>query len=81
MEAAVSPDVATEHLAREIAEAGEALLRKAGEEPQKWWYAFELKDRTRNGTGLSAGALDIALTRLIDTEKFETRGDQVRVRT
>lgn len=75
----MSPDVATAHLAREISEAGDALLAKASEEPDRWWFAYELKDRARNGW--SAGAMDIALNRLIDSGKFDTEGDQVRIRT
>ena len=75
----MSPDVATAHLAKEISEAGDALLAKAVEEPNRWWFAYELKDRARNGW--SAGAMDIALNRLIDTGKFDTKGDQVRIRT
>ncbi len=79
MEASLTLDVATAHLAKEIGEAAEALLVKAGQDPGRWWRAYELKDRTRNGW--SAGALDIALSRLIDTGKFETRGDEVRLRS
>ena len=75
----MSLDVATAHLAKEIREAGDALLAKAGEQPDRWWFAYELKDSARNGW--SAGAMDIALNRLIDTGKFETQGDQVRIRT
>lgn len=75
----MSLDVATAHLAKEIREAGDALLAKAGEHPERWRLAYELKDSARNGW--SAGAMDIALNRLIDTGKFETRGDEVRIRT
>lgn len=75
----MSPDVATAHLAKEISEAGDALLAKASEKPDRWWFAYELKDRARNGW--SAGAMDIALNRLIDSGKFDTKGDQVRIRT
>jgi hypothetical protein len=78
MEASMSLDVATAHLAKEIGEAEDALLAKAGEEPDRWWFAYELKDRARNGW--SAGAMDIALNHLIDTGKFDTDGDQVRIR-
>jgi hypothetical protein len=79
MEAPVTLDVATAHLAKEIREAADALLAKAGQKPEKWWRAYDLKDQTRNGW--SAGALDIALSRLIDTGRFETRGDEVRLRS
>jgi hypothetical protein len=78
MEASVSLDIATAHLATEIREAAEKLLAVARAEPAKWWFAYELKDHARNGW--SAGAMDIALSRLIDTEKFEVRGDQIRIR-
>jgi len=78
MEASVSLDVATAHLAKEIKEAGDKLLAVAGAEPDRWWFAYELKDHARNGW--SAGAMDIALNRLIDTGKFEIQGDQVRLR-
>lgn len=73
----MSLDVATAHLGREIKEAGEKLLAVAGAEPQKWWFAYELKDHARNGW--SAGAMDIALSRLIDTGKFEVQGDRIRI--
>ena len=72
-------DVATAHLAKEIREAADALLAKAGQDTGRWWHAYELKDQTRNGW--SAGALDIALSRLIDTGRFETQGDEVRLRS
>lgn len=75
----MSPDIATAHLAKEISAARDALLATASGEPDRWWFAYELKDRARNGW--SAGAMDIALNRLIDSGKFETKGDQVRIRT
>jgi hypothetical protein len=77
MEALMSPDVVTAHLAREIREAGEKILAVAEAEPQRSWYAYELKDHARNGW--SAGAMDIALSRLIDTGKFEIEGDLLRI--
>lgn len=78
MEAALSPDVATEQLAQEIGEATRELLRLVAEEPDRPWPAYELKDRARNGW--SAGATDIALNRLIDTGRFEIDGDLIRIR-
>ena len=45
----MSLDVATAHLAKEIREAGDRLLAVAGEEPDRWWFAYELKDHARNG--------------------------------
>jgi hypothetical protein len=76
MEAAMSPDVMSEQLAKEIQEAGEALLARA-KERDDWWHAYELKDRARNGW--SAGAMNIALRRLVDTNVFEQQGDRIRL--
>jgi peptidoglycan/xylan/chitin deacetylase (PgdA/CDA1 family) len=77
MEASVSPDVATAQLAKEIQEAGEALLKTAEKEPDTWRPAYELKDETRNGW--TAGAMSIALNRLVDEGKFESKGDLIRL--
>jgi len=78
MEASMSIDVATAQLAKEIREAEDRLLEVASEKPDRWWPAYELKDHARNGW--SAGAMDIALSRLIDTGKFDVRGDQIHIR-
>jgi hypothetical protein len=78
MEASMSLDVATTQLASDIKQAGDRLLEVAGEQPDRWWHAYELKDRARNGW--SAGAMDIALNRLIDTGKFDVRGDKIHIR-
>ena len=71
-------DAASEQLAHEITDAREALLSSAQENPERWWFAYELKDRARNGW--SAGAMSMALTRLIDTGVFELQGDRIRLR-
>ncbi len=75
----MSLDVATAQLAKEIREAGDKLVEVASEEPHRWWPAYELKDHARNGW--SAGAMDIALNRLIDTGRFDVRGDEVQIRS
>ena len=76
MEAAMSPDALSEQLAQEIDEAREALIAQARQRDD-WWHAYELKDRARNGW--SAGAMNIAFRRLIETKVFEQQGDRIRL--
>lgn len=74
----MSPDVASKRLEQEIEEAQQALLAAAAERPpDQWWFAFELKDHTRNGW--SAGAMNIAFRRLIKEHVFEIEGDRIRL--
>jgi hypothetical protein len=78
MEAAMSPDAPSQNLEREIEEAREALLEAAERlQGDDWSYAFELKDRARNGW--SAGAMNIAFRRLINEKTFEVEGDRIRL--
>lgn len=78
MEVAMDRDATSQRLAGEIADAREALVANARQEPERWWFAYELKDNARNGW--SAGAMDMALSRLIDTDVFELQGDRIRLR-
>jgi hypothetical protein len=71
-------DAASEQLANEVAEAREALVDSARRDPERWWFAYELKDQARNGW--SSSAMSMALTRLIDTDVFELQGDRIRLR-
>lgn len=74
----MSPDATSERLVKEIEEAREALIEKAKERPaDQWWRAYELKDRARNGW--SAGAMNIAFRRLIESDIFEQQGDRIRL--
>jgi hypothetical protein len=77
MEVSMKRTAMAEQMAREIAEAREALLECARREPDRWWFAYELKDFARNGW--SAGAMNMALRRLIKTGAFETEGDRIRL--
>lgn len=71
-------DATSQRLANEIDAGREALVASAREEPERWWFAYELKDTARNGW--SAGAMNMALTRLLDSDVFELRGDRIRLR-
>lgn len=78
MTVSAKPDAASARLAKEIAEAREAMLDLARQEPDRWWYAYELKDQARNGW--SGGAMSIALGRMIETGIFELdSGDRIRL--
>jgi hypothetical protein len=70
-------NAAAEQLASEIAEARDALLGTVQREPRRWWVAYQLKDQARNGW--SAGTMNMALGRLIDTGVFELKGDCIRL--
>lgn len=74
----MNPSAVAENMVREIAEARQALVDCARQEPDRWWFAYELKDHARNGW--SAGAMNMALRRLIKTGVFEADGDQIRLR-
>jgi hypothetical protein len=77
MEASMKRDATSARLAKEIAEAREALIETARLDPERWWFAYELKDQARNGW--SAGAMNMALRRMIDAEIFELDGDRIRL--
>jgi hypothetical protein len=76
MEITLKRNPAAEPLATEITEARAALLEQTQGDPDRWWYAYELKDEARNGW--SAGAMTMALSRLIDNGVFELKGDLLR---
>jgi hypothetical protein len=78
MEVSMKRDAASEKFASEIEDAHKALLDKVQEDPEREWFAYELKDRVRNGW--SAGAMNMALTRLIDSGTFKLEGDRIRLR-
>lgn len=61
----------------EIVAAKNALIELASSEPEKWWTAFELKVRARNGW--SSAVMGLALRELVSDEVFE-QGSGLRVR-
>lgn len=73
----MSVDPTSERLAREIAEARQALVNRIQEAPSQWWPASDLKARVRNGW--SAGATGLALGDLIADGTLEVQGDSVRL--
>jgi hypothetical protein len=78
MESTVAIDATAAALAEDVATAEEALRNLAAAEPERWWAAYELKAQARNGG--SAGAMSMALNRLVDDGTFDlTNGDQVRL--
>jgi hypothetical protein len=63
-------DVALE---RDVAAAKKSLLAVSHAEPERWWTAFDLKTRARNGwTGSTMG---LALYELLDEDCFERQSD------
>lgn len=70
-------DVAFATLADEMVAARGALLELVNEDPKRWWQAYNLKTRARSD--LSAGAVSLALNRLIDDGTLDVAGDAVRL--
>jgi hypothetical protein len=60
-----------------IVAAKNALIELASSEPDKWWTAFELKARARNGW--SSAVMGLAFRDLVSEEVFE-QGPGLRVR-
>ena len=78
MEAAMKPSAMAARMAKEIAEAREALVECARQQPDRWWFAYELKDHARNGW--RPGVMNMALRRLKQTGVFDSEGDRIRLR-
>lgn len=60
-----------------IVAAKDALIELASSEPEKWWTAFELKARARNGW--SSAVMGLALRELVSEKVFE-QGSGLRIR-
>jgi hypothetical protein len=78
MELAMARDATATSLSEEIEAARDALVELCRAQPGREWRAYELKAAARNGW--SAGAMAIALNRLIDEGLFEVAGDCIRLR-
>jgi len=65
------------HLTEEIAEARTALVALCESQPERAWPAYELKTQARNGW--SAGAMSLALSRLLDDGVLRADGDRIRL--
>lgn len=73
-------DAADRALDEQISAAREQLVRVAGADPERWWNAYELKTRARNGSG--SGTMGLALHQLVEEGVVERREDlRVRLRT
>ena len=70
-------DTASIALSREVEAAAKDLVEVAAAEPVRWWPAYELQTAARNGS--SAGAVSLALGRLVDEGTLES-GDEDLVR-
>ena len=71
-------DTTDQAISEEIAEAQEALLSLASEQPEKRWTARELLTRARNGW--SSAVMGLALRSLLDAGKLE-QGEDLRIRS
>jgi RNA:NAD 2'-phosphotransferase (TPT1/KptA family) len=60
-----------------IVGAKDALVELASRDPEKWWTAFELKARARNGW--SSAVMGLAFRELVSEKVFE-QGSGLRVR-
>jgi hypothetical protein len=78
VEVAMKTNAMATRMTREIAEAREALVECARQQPDRWWFAYELKDHARNGW--RPGVMNMALRRLKPTGVFESKGDRIRLR-
>jgi Elongation factor SelB, winged helix len=73
----MTTDATAASLSKEIAAARERLIELCQDPPEGGWPAHELKNRARNGW--SDGALNIALSRLIEDGTLVAEGDRVRL--
>ena len=79
MDSAMTVDVASAALSREIEAAAQDLIATASVEPERWWAAYDLQTKARNGS--SAGAVSLALGRLADEGRVEFGdGDLIRLK-
>lgn len=72
METTVPIDATTAALAQEVEAAQKALVELVTQEPRDCWPAYELKAKARNGW--SAGAMSLALNRLLEDGTFVLAG-------
>jgi predicted amino acid dehydrogenase len=80
MDLAMTVDVTSVALSKEVEAAAKEIVEVASVEPGRWWPAYELQTRARNGS--SAGAVSLALSRLVDEGKFESGdGDLIRLKS
>ena len=70
-------DATDQAVNEEVAAARDAIVELASSS-DKWWTAYELKVRARNGW--SAGAMGLALRELVDEGILEQREDDLRLR-
>jgi len=70
-------DATDRTIREEIEKARGSLLDVARKEPKRWWTAYELKVRARNGW--SSAVMGLALKDLLDRDLFE-QGSDLRVR-
>jgi hypothetical protein len=75
METSMTLDATAAALRDEVAAAREELLRVCRRDPKRTWPAYELKAEARNGW--SDGAMNIALSELIDEHLLQADGDQI----
>jgi hypothetical protein len=78
MEVAMKKSAMANRTAKEITEARKALVECVRQQPDRWWFAYELKDYARNGW--RPGVMNMALRRLRDADVFESEGDRIRLR-
>lgn len=60
-----------------VAAAKKAILATARDQPDRWWTAYHLKNRARNGW--TGGTMDLALFELLD-ERALDEGRDLRLR-
>ena len=77
MEIVMTVDATDRKIGEEIGDARSALLELAGETPQRWWTAHELKVKARNGG--SSAVMGLALSQLLEEGALE-EGPDLRVR-
>lgn len=71
-------DATSAALAEEVKAAQRALVELITHEPRDCWRAYELKAKARNGW--SAGAMSLALNRLLENGILESsEGDCIRI--
>jgi hypothetical protein len=70
-------DATAATLSDEVSEARAALVELCNTDPDSWWQAYELKASARNGW--SDGAMNLALSELIEGRELEVDGDRVRL--
>jgi hypothetical protein len=70
---AMTADASERILREQIADAREALMTEARDDPQHWWAPYELKITARNGW--SSAVMGLALRQLVADGALEQRRD------